>query len=39
VVKRSALELLDQRFAQEKMDADTYRAQRSLLLADPDANR
>jgi len=38
VVRRSALELLDQRFVRGELDADAYRAQRALL-ADPDPNR
>jgi putative membrane protein len=39
VVKPSALELLDQRFARGELDAEGYRAQRALLLADRDPNR
>ena len=39
VVKPSALELLDQRFARGELDADAYRAQRALLLADRDPSR
>lgn len=39
VVKRSALELLDQRLAQGELDVARYRAQRALLLAEPDPDR
>ena len=39
VVNRSALELLDQRLAQGELDVATYRAQRALLLADPEPDR
>jgi putative membrane protein len=39
VVQQPALELLDQRFARGELDADAYRAQRALLLADRDPNR
>jgi putative membrane protein len=39
VVQQPALELLDQRFARGELDADAYRAQRALPLADRDPNR
>lgn len=36
---RSALELLDRRFALGEIDADTYRAQRELLLSGHEVTR
>lgn len=36
---RSALELLDRRFALGEIDADTYRAQRALLLSGREVTR
>lgn len=39
VTPRSALELLDRRFASGEIDADSYRAQRAVLLTGPEATR